>query len=1373
MGIKKEKDSAWHVGYVKFFDQEKGFGFLRDYAMNEDIFSHQSDLVSERITGGDIVAFRVTPSRRKKGSNKAVQVTILEEHDDSELLSQEFAGKIASHSLHVGRVKFFDSIKGFGFIRDLGSSQDFYLSEENISTTTVNDRDYVVFETQPSKSKRGSEEATEVILLKHYSGQGQVLLDHLGGADGKADELMIKRMDGPALHVLVEQQIEKQVMLDSGPACQKIIRLHDNISKNEVAGDQTRETVCQRVKQTVVRHAGARGRVYFWLKGWCEQPPLDDVAAAMSERWDEESSSGDVSTTLTEEWDLKNARYRILSKFESSERPRLFTTAVRKAAHATDTSSQLDQVRAVLKAAIDWMDHDVVRSMFDDRSRSETQALIVNEKRAKQEQSFYTLGAEAVRTACSEKVQLTLFFEGFLLTYPEAYVKETFSELTREQLTQVFSHCSTKAQLTEELLLRRGANVHERDDVSQIEEVKWIFKSAEAHLTQEATQALQEKVVEDLPAETHLALFFGGHVPTYPPAQVRRREKGEILQELTHEQLEKVLVHPDTGDNFAQEMLRSRLMQKQEDAAAGQDVTREARWILSAAEAHLSEDAADALREQAMHTLPAETRLALFFDGKVPDYPQEHVRKAKPELSLHQLKKVLSHPGTSFNFARELLSKRLASKRDNLSHNGWVREARGMLEAADEHAFIGSALRRYVLHEVPDAAHFALFSQGQTGTFPSEYLRQSAGKVKRHTLEQAVARNVMPSAFVRDVLRDRLEHDLEGDKPLSGVKWILRVGKEHLEEDDAEALSRAVIELLPAEDCLVLWEEGRIDEMPTAHIQQQLAGGEGRIFEKGAQWVQDGRIEPEMLTTLVIDSLTSLPAIKHHNDYARLERRLSLLGATVPRSLQRAKEEVGGEQRDFIRLFSWLNDYDEAFDFEAFSSRVVYLAPNDQVTFLQKLFHLHREGEFVLTAGKLEQLTRVDLDIFSIAEAQGVEETLDLSVEIVIQVVRSVQQDGLFPRQSDLLKIVYHGTTRRDRMKVEDLFDECEGRTGVKWNWNPQYGTITKEANSHFIIEFDYDKDLVEAVKQLPGRRYNPNGKYWTVPSIYEEEVISFARRCRFFINLPDGDHNTNNTHFRDLKRGPKPRGVKFCEGRKYGWSDFVDCGLWDCRGEVCYQNSAPEALRQNWQDYTLRDMLRILGYRFDEKKRSEDQDRPTEVILEGEYFNFVHLLNRFNEILNHLYCRGCGQIIYPIEAGNFGYYRVSNFQCINESCTEHGNEVYLHHCLNGKCKSVIDSRDTVRCPEGWWICTNESCGCCCSHEVNKRRLKNLQRTGGYISRGLKYSVAGETGHLERALHYCYNCGNQMIEYSSEIFTCESCQIKYYTASNKFDRSNR
>lgn len=61
-----------YKGTVKFFNQDKGFGFIVDSASGEEIFVHVSGLVDE-IREGDTVTFET--ARGKKGMN-AVNVQL-------------------------------------------------------------------------------------------------------------------------------------------------------------------------------------------------------------------------------------------------------------------------------------------------------------------------------------------------------------------------------------------------------------------------------------------------------------------------------------------------------------------------------------------------------------------------------------------------------------------------------------------------------------------------------------------------------------------------------------------------------------------------------------------------------------------------------------------------------------------------------------------------------------------------------------------------------------------------------------------------------------------------------------------------------------------------------------------------------------------------------------------------------------------------------------------------------------------------------------------------------------------------------------------------------------------------------------------------
>ncbi|MBE0637923.1 MAG: cold shock domain-containing protein [Bacteroidales bacterium] len=59
-------------GKVKFFDETRGFGFIKDSETNEEIFVHVSGLV-DRINENDDVSFEI--KQGKKGLN-AVNVKL-------------------------------------------------------------------------------------------------------------------------------------------------------------------------------------------------------------------------------------------------------------------------------------------------------------------------------------------------------------------------------------------------------------------------------------------------------------------------------------------------------------------------------------------------------------------------------------------------------------------------------------------------------------------------------------------------------------------------------------------------------------------------------------------------------------------------------------------------------------------------------------------------------------------------------------------------------------------------------------------------------------------------------------------------------------------------------------------------------------------------------------------------------------------------------------------------------------------------------------------------------------------------------------------------------------------------------------------------
>lgn len=57
--------------------------------------------------------------------------------------------------------------------------------------------------------------------------------------------------------------------------------------------------------------------------------------------------------------------------------------------------------------------------------------------------------------------------------------------------------------------------------------------------------------------------------------------------------------------------------------------------------------------------------------------------------------------------------------------------------------------------------------------------------------------------------------------------------------------------------------------------------------------------------------------------------------------------------------------------------------------------------------------------------------------------------------------------------------------------------TIT-EHNNNFIIRFEYRPRILEAVRRLPERRFDPRDKSWSVPVAAKEDVLTFAERFGF-----------------------------------------------------------------------------------------------------------------------------------------------------------------------------------------------------------------------------------------------------------------------------------
>lgn len=192
---------------------------------------------------------------------------------------------------------------------------------------------------------------------------------------------------------------------------------------------------------------------------------------------------------------------------------------------------------------------------------------------------------------------------------------------------------------------------------------------------------------------------------------------------------------------------------------------------------------------------------------------------------------------------------------------------------------------------------------------------------------------------------------------------------------------------------------------------------------------------------------------------------------------------------------------------------------------------------------------------------------------------------------------------------------------------------------------------------------------------------------------------------------------------------------FWWCANQKCYQPCRNLKDPQNWKNYAIQDFLKILNIKYNE----------------SDLEVYLSLINKVNRFLQHLKCRNCKHILYPIGQSNYAFHGVNRFQCVNESCEEKNKEIYLTHCLNGRCDATVDSRDSVKCmPEGfdqegcgWYVCND--CHSCCSNQSIKGRV--------YVAEVINKTnyKCHPVGHRDLGIISCNKCGNSMETFEPKI----------------------
>lgn len=270
---------------------------------------------------------------------------------------------------------------------------------------------------------------------------------------------------------------------------------------------------------------------------------------------------------------------------------------------------------------------------------------------------------------------------------------------------------------------------------------------------------------------------------------------------------------------------------------------------------------------------------------------------------------------------------------------------------------------------------------------------------------------------------------------------------------------------------------------------------------------------------------------------------------------------------------------------------------------------------------------------------------------------------------SDTILKIFDGTN--EDLRFLDLFDKCHGRSVVPNN-------------------FDYENQWFVVIEGKQFRlRYNEIQIGDSFVSINKEQRIVQIENEEIPFRWLKKENQI------EFKIEEEPEVSYFCDGRKTKKVDSrTNEEFFWCTNRYCFKPNQYDHTTFEWRYYTLRDFIKILNIELND----------------DWYYRFVGILNRTNFFLYHLRCNECNHYLRDVATSNFAFYRVTRFHCINENCSEYKKVIYLNHCLNWACHNIIDSRNSIQCSNGWYVCND--CGICCIHEKNIDLLEKYQDLG-------------------------------------------------------------
>lgn len=664
---------------------------------------------------------------------------------------------------------------------------------------------------------------------------------------------------------------------------------------------------------------------------------------------------------------------------------------------------------------------------------------------------------------------------------------------------------------------------------------------------------------------------------------------------------------------------------------------------------------------------------------------------------------------------------------------------------------------------------FLLYFEGFTQLFPRDLISKNIQNLDENQYEKILKHSDCGNDFAFEILIAKVN-----EENIANIHWLYKFAIKHLTAIYFGQFDNKVKEIISEEKYFNFWQQGKGRIFPEYYI-RTILNDNYESYKQINSWLHSNITSKEVISNFLLSNIKQRRIVSDRIIFYRIFNHVKFLVELDEKFV----EQISEINYDFSEIVLWFLGRLEILNFDLLKQKFIYFSPKDQVTVIKKLFSLIAKGTYDLNIEKLNELTRIDLDLYRTNFKFNPDIPLDISTDVILKALLSYKEKGKFLVESDLLGVVLNNlnSNTKRRFQLENYFENCEGRTtplfDFEWSTKGKIRKIPFGNNQfYFSINFEYNLDLLEAVKKITGRKWNSEMKIWGVPSKYEVEVLDFAKKYRFFLDFEGGTY-TNNVHLAEFKRLETPNGIRFCDGRIANKQhDMFKQEFWWCGKLPCFKNCETSHSEEDWLKYTLLDFVTILKFDIDEHKKN-----PEDFVPKGHFYQFISLINRFNRLLEKIYCKECDEILYPVRNAHFAVHTTVRFCCENSKCSKHKKEVYLNHCLNGQCNSIIDSRVSKKCPNGLYICCN--CGTCCSHRFFEYRLNTLKTADNldneqkiWIFNDTKYKFDKKLGHLDRAEYFCHRCANKMEERGVDTFVC-SCGNTYETSKYRFQRPHR